>query len=454
MEQEKKTDSKFVQVLKKTFKIDPSDFSIRSILVVFGTFMIGFVALGIGNMAISQFVNPMAEYFGVGRSTINVYATVTKIAGMLTAIAFPSIYKRVGPKGIALCACIPLALQFVIWALAPNLTWIYIGSFIGGIGVQCGGGMMIFAIIKPWFSKNLGIFAALCGTSSGLGSTIFTLRIADKIAADGWKSAAWMVAILVAVLAIIPFLMVRANDKDPLYHRTAKKKEGENEGEKAKKTPAPALTYRDYIKFPASWCCIAQMFLAAATTIPFMKAMNGVAEWKGFDAVAVGAVAFALFSFWQSWAKIGMGIMRDMVGMKFCQIFAWGLNIISMAGMLFIPNMSPGMFKFLATINCFASTATQLGIGFMLVQCFGKYYNPRIYSLVTIFFNIGRAAGEPLIQLPYDLTGSYAITLWGMLIVGILMLVLSMLTFKFGKQTVEKMDRIYTEKGYDIHAFE
>ena len=443
--------NRFLEILKKTFKIDPADFTIRSVLVVFGTFMIGFVGLGIGNMAISQFVNPMAEYFEVGRSTITVYTTFTKIAGMLTAIAFPEIYKRVGPKGIALCACLPVALQFVIWALAPNLIWIYIGSFIGGIGVQCAGGMMIFAIIKPWFSKNLGIFSALCGTASGLGSSVFTMRIANKIAADGWRDGAWLVAILVAALAVIPFLLVSASDNDPLYHKASKKDGAEVSTEAAKKkAPAPALTYRDYIKFPATWVCIALMFLTAGTTLPFMKAMNGVAEWKGFDGVTVGAAAFALYSFWLSWSKIGMGILRDLTGMKFCQIFAWGTNIISMACMLFIPEMSEGMFKFLAAINCFAGTATQLGVGFMLVQSFGKYYNPRIYSLVTIFFNIGRAIGEPLIQMPYDLTGSYEITLWAMLIVGILMLALSMVALKQGKKTIEKMDVLYTEKGYDI----
>ena len=449
-----KQESKFLSVLKKTFKIDPSDFTWRSILVVVGTFMIGFVGLGIGNMAISQFVNPLAEHFGVGRSTITLYTTFTKIAGMITAIFFPEIYRKWGPKGLALFAGIPLALQFVIWSVATNLTMINIGSFIGGIGVQCAGGMMILAIIRPWFKKNVGIFGALCGTASGLGGSIFTMRIASRIAEQGWQSGARMVAILVAVLIFIPFFLVKANDKDTMYIKTAKKLEAEaqaatKEGEK-KKAIAPPLSYWEYMKVPSTWICIVLMFLTAGTTLPFMKAMNGVAAWKGFDGAVVGAAAFAAYSFWLSWSKIGMGILRDLTGMKFCQIFAWGTNILSMAAMLFIPNMSPGMFKFLAAINCFAGTATQLGIGFMLIQSFGKYYNPRVYSLITIFFNIGRAIGEPLIQLPYDKWGTYAPTLWAMLIVGILMLVLSMIALNQGQKTIKKMDKIFTEKGYDI----
>lgn len=444
---------KFRKLLLK-LNIDPKDFTLRSMLVVLGVFAVGFFVLGIGNMAISQFTNPMAEEFGVARSVITLYSTFSKIAGCIASIAFAFVYKKVGPKGLVLVASGTLMIEFVCFALATSPIWVYVGAFIGGFGAQFAGSLMIFTIIKPWFQNNLGIFTAICGTASGLGGSLFTKRIAAKIAADGFRSGAWFVVILMAIFVIIPVLLVKAAPNDPLYSGRLfeKSDKAESDSGKKKATKIPALGWLDYLKCPATWLLVGIMFIAAGTNHPFVQALNGVAEWKGFDGAVVGAAAIAAYSFWLAWAKFGMGIVRDTLGMKVVVWLAWGTNLICVAGMLFIPNLTSGMFVFLAALNSLAGTSTGLLNSYAVVQAFGKYYNARVHGIVVAAFNIGRAIGAPLVQVPYDVTGSYAPLLWIMLVVGVLMIVMNLAAFKTGAATQARLDKMYAERGIDTNV--
>jgi len=440
---------KIIAILKK-IGIDPSDFTAKGLLTVVGVFFVGLGVLGIASNALSQFTLPLADAFGVERSVISLYSTFSKISGAAAALMFGLVYKKLTVKGTVLMAGLTLVIQYAMIAVASSPAWVYAACTIGGFGTQFAGSLFIMSVIRPWFPRNVGIFAAICGTASGFGGQIFIPHVARRIVDNGYQAGAWMVCILVAIGTVIAAIMCFQSPNDPLRRmskeeeakmKAAKEAAAAAKAEKQAASGVPALGYKDFLKTPTMWLLMLATFVAAGTNQPFVTAWNGIADWRGYEnAALVGAAAVASYNGLLVWAKFIMGYMKDRNWTVYAVILAWGTNIISVLGVMFFSANSPKLFEFFCTLNAFAGTSTGILIALCNVQAFGKYFNAAAHGLSSFVFNIGRAIGAPLIHLPYDLTGSYNITLWVLLGVGFFMLAVLLLVLKTGEATQKKLD--------------
>lgn len=419
--------------------ITPEDFPIRGLLTVLGVFLFSLGVFATENMALGQLTLPLAEAFSVDRSVISFSATLSKIAGAAGALVFGQIYRKLTLKGTVCMASLALIIQYIMIAIGNSTFWTFVAFTIGGFGTQFAGGLLIITAIKPWFPKKVGIFTAICGTASGFGGQIFTPIFTEKIVSSGFQSACWMMAGIVTIFGIAAILLVNMSPNDPL-RKSAPVQTGQ------KKPPAagvPVLGYRDFLRQPVTWILMSMMFLAAGTNQPYINTWNGIADWRGYEnAAMVGAGAVAACSGLLVWAKFIMGFLKDHGWTKFAIIFAYTLNILSVLGVMYW-SPTPGMFKFFCAINAFAATATGIFINLCVDQAFGKYANATVQGLVNFTFNIGRAIGSPLIHLPFDLWGSYSVSLWVVLIAGFILMFGLLLAVKVGSATEKELDKIY-----------
>lgn len=430
---------KVLTALWKKTGIDPEIYPPRGLLTVLGVFLFSLGVFATENMALGQLTLPLAEAFGVDRSVISFSATLAKIAGAAGALCFGRIYRTLTLKGTTCMASLAIIIQYIMIALGNSTLWTLIAFTIGGFGTQFAGGLLIITAIKPWFPKKVGIFTAICGTASGFGGQIFTPIFTGKIISSGFQSACWMMAGLVTVFGIVAVLLVNMSPTDPL------RKTAPAQGSQKKKPAAgvPVLGYKDFLRQPVTWLLMGMMFLAAGTNQPYCNSWNGIAVLHGYEnAAMVGAQAVAVSSGVLVWAKFIMGFLKDRGWTKFAIIFAYTLNILSVLGVMFW-SYTPGLFKFFCAINAFAATATGLFINLCVDQAFGKYANATVQGLVNFTFNIGRAIGSPLIHLPYDLWGSYDVSLWVVLIAGFVLMFGLLLAVKVGSATEKALDQAY-----------
>lgn len=437
-----------VKILKK-LGVDPSDFTVKGLLTVVGIFVLGIGVFSTFNIARAQLTLPLAEAFGVERTVISFGGTLASFGGAFASLVFGQVYRKLSLKGSVLLATASMALQYVVCAISPSTFWIMVAFIIGGFGSTFAGGTMIITSIKPWFPRNVGVFAAICGTASGFGGQFLTPMFTQRIVDNGYVSACWWMAMVIAIFGGVCVLMVFMSPNDPLRKRSKEEEaaiKAAKDAEALKKAAAsgvPAMGYKDYLKCPATWLLMGMMALAAGTLQPFINSWHGIADWMGFeDAAMVSAAALAGHAGLLVWAKFIMGYLKDRNWAKFGVIFAYSLNIFSVAGMLFFCN-SPEMFKILGTINAFASTSTGLFINLCAVQAFGKYNNAIINGMTAFTFNIGRATGNALVHLPYDLWGSYTVTLWVTLLSGVVMMIGLLAALKIGNSTERALDKKY-----------
>jgi len=422
-------------ILKK-LGVDTSDFSTRGLITVVGVFFLGFGVLASANLARGQLTVPLADHFGVERSVISLSGSTAKIAGSIAAILYGKVYKTLRLKGTVLMAGLTFVIQYLMVAFAPNPTVAIIGFTIAGFGAAFAGGTMIVTIIRPWFPKNLGLFAAICGTASGFGGQFLTPLMAKTIAAQGFKPACLMFAGISAACAIICALLVSQSPNDPMLAGNAPKAAEK----KAAAPKGPTLTYGDYLKEPTTYLLFALMFVAAGTHQTLVNCYTGIAQQLGFeDYIVVGGSAAAGMAAVLVWAKFIMGWLKDKGWTTFGILFAYGTNILAIVGMMFF-SKTPDAFVFFASINAFSATATGLFINLCVAQAFGKYATATAYGITLFGFNIGRALGEPLMQLPYDLWGSYNVSMWIGIVSGIFMMFGLLLACKLGGQAEKRLD--------------
>lgn len=423
--------------------IDLSKEGRKQWIVFIGVFFMCFSAMGLGSNSFGLFTVPITEALGLPRAEYNLFETISKVVGSITAACFSGIYRKIGPKGAVLVAGSAYAIQYLCFAMATDMTLIMVGGFVSGIGYTFAAQMTIFAIIPPWFKKTTGTMTSILSACNTFGTTFWTFFLTQWLAKQGYKTALIYSAIIMVVMCVISSFLVKAHPDDTLAGKNAKK--GGKKEEAEEEQAFPMLTNKELIKLPHQWCLILIYFIVAAIGHPFTANIPAFADAKGLDP-AIGAAGYAMCYAIMGPAKIVVGVLKDRFGVKLAVPFVFGCFIIACLAVL-LP-VSGGMYTWMTGVgHGVGGTMSQLVIAFVVLETFGKYYHPGQLGLCLVVFNIGRAIGMPAIHLEYDATGSYAITSVILIVCAVAVVTLTFMAMKFGKKWQEKRDQQLVEMG-------
>ena len=405
-------------------------------IVFVGVFFMCFSAMGLGSNAFGLFTVPVTEALNMPRATYSLFETVSKIVGMITAAGFSIYYKKVGAKGAVLTAGIAYAIQYLLVGSAKSLPLILVGGFFCGIGYTFAAQLTVFAVIPPWFKKGAGTATSILSASNTLGTTVWTYFVTKWIAGQGYQKAMYICAGIIIVMCVISFFLVESSPDDPLRSGT-----GDDKKEEVKKG---AMMPQDFLKTPMQFILIAIYFIVAGTAHPITANIPAFANDKGF-AAATGAAAYALCYAVMTPAKIGVGIVKDRFGAKVAVPIVFGFYILAILWvMLPVPE---SMYTAIGVFHGIGGTMSQLLVAYIVMDTYGKYYNPGALGICLVLFNVGRAIGMPAIHLGYDRTGSYTATMYIWLALAILTLSLAMLVLHMGKKWQVQHEKELAARG-------
>lgn len=406
--------------------------SARRWIVFVGVFLMCMSAMGLGSNSFGLFTVPITEALGMARSTYNLFETVSKVVGMVGAAVFSTVYKKMGPKAAVLLAGGGYVVQYVLFAFAKSLPLILVGGFFAGIGYTFAAQMTVFAVIPPWFNKASGTMTSILSATGTLGASVWAILLEWCLSNLGYQKALIISAIIIAVMCGVGSLLVSASPTDPLY--------GENAGGESAEEDANAvqpLTNKELLKLPQQWLLIVIYFIVAAVGHPVTANLAVFADAKGF-AAATGAAAYAICYAVMTPAKIGVGIVKDKFGTRVAMPIVFGVFVLVCLGIaLPIPESLYNVVGFLHGIS---GTMSQLLVGFIVMETYGKYYHPGQLGLCLVLFNVGRAIGMPGVHLEYDATGHYTYTMILFAVLGVILIVLSFLAMGIGKKWQAKRD--------------
>jgi len=155
----------------------------------------------------------MADFDISGAALGNLAAIYLYVYG---AMQIPAgiLNDSIGPRRTAIAGMAVAALGSLVFALAPSLSFLYLGRFLTGLGVSVIF-ISVLTIQERWFRPRE--FASMTGLNSvlgNLGAVLAATPLALMVMAYGWKASFEFTALLTLVVLAGVVLLVRNSPKD------------------------------------------------------------------------------------------------------------------------------------------------------------------------------------------------------------------------------------------------
>jgi sugar phosphate permease len=175
---------------------------LASAFIIFAVVTIGVNGLPLLNVSLKEIFNWTHEEVTRGPSILYfVVAIVSPFAGVLVDKLGPRIMMSVGSL-----------LTVTALLLYPSITepWHLVGIYIlCAASITLGGAIAGVTLLSYWFNRYRGIAVGIYLIGSSLGGIVFPQLIASLTQVGGWQQTALILALIAALLAIVPLLLIR-----------------------------------------------------------------------------------------------------------------------------------------------------------------------------------------------------------------------------------------------------
>jgi MFS family permease len=189
------------------------------VIVVAGG-LIGCIAAG-AMFALAVYLQPIALNTGWSRAEISLAMTLVFIVMGVSGFAWGMASDRFGARPVVLTGAVLLSLGLVIASQATSSLMFQLAY--GGLVGAAGGAFFapIMATTTLWFEKNLGLAVSLVSAGMGMAPLTLSPLTAVLISNYGWRTAMFIVAILVLAVIIPAALFIRRPRKPAVAAQAA-----------------------------------------------------------------------------------------------------------------------------------------------------------------------------------------------------------------------------------------
>lgn len=370
------------------------------------------ISWGILYYAFTVFITPMEAELGWSRTELTAGFSLALLVMGGMAFLVGTWIDRHGSRFLMTLGSILASLLVLAWSQVTDVQMFYL--IWAGIGV-CGALVLYepaFTVIAAWFIKRRSTALAIITFAAGFASTIFIPLTDALYQAFGWRSATFMLGILLAVTTIpVHAFILRRRPAD-----LGLLPDGEPLTLEARPLPA-SLSLSDALHSRFFWLMTLAFGLASLAAnairvhfIPFLID-SGVAS--GTAALASGSI----------------GIMQVLGRVIFAPLDSRIPGKIMVAGVFALQGM--GMFALLwgaspLTILLFvgifgaAYGAITLARASIIAELFGSAHYGRISSVMALFLTFSGTAAPVGASWLYDYFGNYQPVLWGVLLLALI----------------------------------
>ncbi len=373
-------------------------------VVIVLSFLMVMICLGFCSSPKSLFIGPITEHLGISRGAYSIGDSLRFIATAVINVFFGYLVGKFGTKKLILAGFFCLIVSQLLYAFGETVYPFYIGGIFLGLGLSWTTTTMVGCIVNRWCSENKGTIMGAVLAANGVGGAIAIQLVTPSIesAPDGYKKAYFMIAAILAVIALVYVFFYKEKAAEACSACLHKKKSRGREW--------VGIDYKDAIKMPYFYLAIICIFFTGFV----LMAVNGVsaAHMKdvGLDPAYVATV-FSIHSLTLAMFKFLIGVIYDRYGLRKTITMCSATAVIIMMILFVLTDSLMG--KILAMIyGIFSSLALPMETILLPIYAgdlFGQKSFDKILGLFVSFNTAGYAIGTPAINLVYDMTGSYAI---------------------------------------------
>ncbi len=365
--------------------------------------------------AYGVFYKPMADAMMTGQGNITLHMSISNlIVGLGTPFVAKMISRNVRIKNILTAGALLILVSGIGIALSPNTFIMNLFAALRGFGFAAASMMIITMIIGNWFVRGRGTLTGIALSFSGIGSAIASPILSGLIERFGYQPV-YIGYVIFIVLSMIPNLLFVPLKPQDIGMRPLGE---DDEQETPVKTEASNLDLPYTAKSPMfAALTIFVIFIVVLTSLS--PHLSSLAQSYGYGASA-GAALLSCSMIGNVVSKFALGAMSDRIGAFRGVMVMLATSLAGLAVILFNPGGTlPLMAGGFLYGTCYSIGS--LGISMITRTLYGDAQYGQAYSVIMMISSIASAAGLTLIGFLFDLTGSYAVSVAG----GILLIICS-----------------------------
>ena len=375
-------------------------------IIVLSALMVCLV-LGLCNAPKSLYVQPVTEALGISRSAYSITDSCRFAATAVMNLFFGVLVARFGPRKLIAAGFTCAVTALVLFSVAENVWVFYAGGLLLGLGIAWTTTTMVGYVVNLWCRERKGTIMGAVLASSGVGAVIGTQLLAPIINRGGdpfaYRGAYRLAAVILLAAGIVVVTLYRDRPAGEVAAVPAAKKN------KAADGADPQLLRR--VEFWAALACvfIGGMVLQGiqGVAVPHLRDVGLSAD---FGATVLSFQAVVLVA-----TKFSTGWLFDKRGLRFTSTLCMTAAVLTV--LVLLPVTASSVGKVLA-LSFAAISAVALPIETVMLPIYaqGLFGQKSYHKALGIFVaakDAGYAAGGPVMNLCYDLTGDYRLAFLG-----------------------------------------
>lgn len=419
--------------------------------VVIGvSFLMVFTCLGFCNQTKGLFLDKVTSALHIERSLYSFSDSCRYIATAVVNLFFGALVAKFGSRKLIAAGFLSLIASMLLYSVATQVWMFYIAGALLGIGLSWTTTTMVGYVVNKWSPKNKGTIMGLVLAASGVGGALAIQIVSPIIESPSnpfaYKQAYRLIAIILLAVGTLVVVCFRNRPKNQTFAATQTKKN-------ARSQSWEGIEFKKIIRMPYFYGVCICIFLSGLV----LQGISGIAKAHMCDVgldVSYVTLVLTVSSLTLSFFKFFTGFFYDKCGLRATVIVCTLGTVFVSFALAATTNSFLGQLLAMS-YSVFASMAFPLETIMLPIYASHLFGNKDFEKVLGIFVSIntaGYALGAPLMNLCYDVFGSYsfALTLSG--IVGIGIAVLLQFIVSSGNRERKRAEKAIASQTKSIEA--
>lgn len=392
-------------------------------IVVTASFFILIVMHGIF-ATYGVFFSSLQNGLGLSRAAVSGGHSIAFFLEGLFAIIVGRLTDKFGPRLVMSACGVIFALGYLLTSRVENLWQLYIVyPILVGIGVSAGN-VTLLSTVTRWFARRRGLMTGIIKAGTGAGIFILPVVASWLITTYDWRTAYVVLSVigLVGIVATAQFLK-----RDPAQMGLQPHGMYDANGNVSDSNESVQLSLGEAMHTYQFWAACAAYFIIWYTTQSIMVHIvtygtdGGISVTQASSIMSVlGAVSIA--------GRLAMGSAGDRLGNRRALIICFIILLVSMAWL----QVAKGLLMLLifAVVYGFAHGGFFALMSPLVAELFGTKSHGVNFGMLLFIAGIGGGVGPAVTGYIFDVTHSYQLAFFILMIVTAGALLLSIMKIK------------------------
>lgn len=365
-------------------------------------FLMIFIALGFVSSSKGLYLSAICDALNIKRTVFSLSSSFRYITTSIVNIFFGVLVAKFGTKKLILTGFVFLIGSVLLQAVAETVYFFYVAQVLGGIGFSLTSTGMVGCVVNRWSPENKGTVMGIILCANGIGGAAAAQIVSPLINSGdpfGYQDAFLLVSVFLFVLLVAFLLFFRETPKGIADQASVP-------GQKKRGRRWAGIPFAEAVRKPCFYFALLGIFFTGFCLQGITEISQAHMKDAGLTPEFVATVS-SISMLVLTGSKFLAGFLYDKTGLRITVTISCASSILAM---LVLSMVSP-QSAYLAVVYAVAcSIALPLETVMLPLYAADLFGDDSFNKILGIFISVntaGYALGSPLVNLGFDLTGSY-----------------------------------------------